>query len=175
MHTIKESSSILIVGGGTGKILESFSASHTIDYVEPSASMINRSKQRSYQCDVQFHPCSIQEFIPSKDYDVIVLPFVLDLFNSQELEEVIRKCTQALNHHGRIHISDFYPEELLDARWKKLLLRTVIVFFRITTKHHLQIIVNITPIMQATDYKKVTSKNYFHGMVFASLWERVTH
>ena len=175
LENIKEASSIMLVGGGTGELLEHFSASQTVDYVEPSTSMLKRSKKRNYSCTVHFHPCSIQELPINKTYDALVFPFVLDLFNQTEVTNIIKKCEPFLRDDAVILISDFYPADDFIKRWKKLLLRTVIVFFRMTTNHQHSKIVNIHNALQSSDYKKVRSEEFYHGMVFASVWKKVVH
>lgn len=134
---IPSGSKILIVGGGTGWILEEISKIHPlglmITYIDNSSKMIQLSKKRSLAFnDVEF----INELIENvkldlKMYDVILTPFLLDCLVQNELEAVFRKMENSLKHNGIWIDVDFYLTTNSNL-WHKILIRLMYLFFKIT-------------------------------------------
>ncbi|RZL39782.1 MAG: methyltransferase domain-containing protein [Pedobacter sp.] len=82
LKNIKKNSSILIVGGGTGWILEEIGKRHPsglkITYVEISAKMLALSKDRDYGANsVLFIHSSIEDFNLGDHFNIILTPFLL--------------------------------------------------------------------------------------------------
>ncbi len=82
---IPVNSSVLIVGGGTGWILEDISKLHstglTIDYIESSAKMISLSKKKNYmKNEINFINLPVENYILKKKYDVILTRFSSIIF-----------------------------------------------------------------------------------------------
>ena len=84
LSQVRFGSSVLIVGGGTGKILKKLFAipGIAITYVDASEEMINRAKDQVYnsECSTFIHT-KISEFNADDQFDYIITPFFLDLFN----------------------------------------------------------------------------------------------
>lgn len=141
-------SSILIVGGGTGWILESLSDrcpdGLDIDYVESSAEMIRLSEKRGYKgSKVGFIHQPIEDFTIEKQYDVIITPFIFDNFPSDKIALVFAKLDQSLKEKGTWLYADFVYEPLHSPFWQKVLLRVMYLFFRITTGIEAQGLVSV--------------------------------
>lgn len=128
---------ILIIGGGTGWILEEIAAVHpqglNIDYIESSAKMIALSQQRKYQNNiVHFIHQPIEDHVFAKQYDVIITPFLFDNFSKDKIALLFEKLNTTLKPNGRWLFADF----VIDAQsslWQKLLLWVMYLFFRITS------------------------------------------
>ncbi|WP_029204172.1 class I SAM-dependent methyltransferase [Pedobacter agri] len=80
LKSITKNSSILIVGGGTGWILEEIGKRHPsglkITYVEISAKMLVLSKDRDYGANsVLFIHSSIEDFNLEDHFNIILTPF----------------------------------------------------------------------------------------------------
>jgi ubiquinone/menaquinone biosynthesis C-methylase UbiE len=133
-HYIPPNSSILIVGGGTGWLLEEISKIHNsglkISYVENSSEMINLSKKRYWQDNkVAFFHQPIQEFYMDKPFDVIITPFFFDLFKKDEIEFIFSSLDKKLKKNGLWLYADFIPEKYQIRLWQKVLLKTMYFFF----------------------------------------------
>lgn len=131
-------SSILIVGGGTGWLLESLSGrvkeGLDIDYVESSAEMIRLSEKRGYKGNkVNFIHQRVENFVIEKKYDAIITPFIFDNFQRDKIDIVFAKLDQSLKENGAWLYADFVYEPLHSPFWHKVLLRVMYLFFRITT------------------------------------------
>jgi len=138
LRYIPADSRVLIVGGGTGWILDKLSDEHPqgleIDYVESSAQMIALSQRRNFKENtVNFIHLPIEDFSIDKQYDVIITPFLFDNFPSAKLESVFAKLDPALKTNGLWLYTDFVCDKNKSPLWQKLLLRVMYLFFRITS------------------------------------------
>lgn len=166
---------ILVVGGGSGTILQHFTPEHIVDYVEPSSNMVAYAKSQPFDCTINFHQRTFQEFETNHKYDVFVFPFFLDMFNADDLEIIFRKVKNLINAEGQIIISDFTSEYSRLSVFQKLLLKSIFVFFRITSNHRLFEIINIQPLLYKIDFQLVKEKTFVSGMVVASVWKSSVH
>lgn len=104
---------ILIVGGGSGELL-SFCLNQypttRITYVESSSKMIELSEKRVSTQDqkrVDFKCKSIFEWDTNQKFDLVVLPFILDLFSEINCHNLLHKTKSILQKKGFIMITDF--------------------------------------------------------------------
>lgn len=176
-HTPSEQNTakILVVGGGTGYILDHLPKTSSVDFVDDSSKMILRARKRKHPTNVHFHCLSYFDFIPTSKYDTVYFNFFLDLFSEGEIMTLLNKVNKELKPNGRLIVTDFKPITQQTRHWKKLLLRTVIVFFKYTVKHKRSTIVNIKNTLQNADFQPQTSKDFFSGMVFASIWKKTMY
>ena len=138
LEYVPSGSAILIVGGGTGWILEKLSEKWPqglqIEYVEVSAEMISLSKKRDCRENVvNFINIPIEEFISYKQYDVIVTPFVFDNFRDDKIKIIFTKLDQGLKVNGKWLFADFVYDKEKSPLWQKFLLKVMYFFFRITS------------------------------------------
>src|ERR1700744_988834 len=83
LQFVPKNANILIVGGGTGWILEQLTRLHpdglTITYVEVSANMIALSKKRipGYN-EVIFVNNAVENVVLPAGFDVVITPFLFD-------------------------------------------------------------------------------------------------
>lgn len=166
---------ILIVGGGSGALLSHFNKDQQVWYVEASDKMISLAQKRQAQCQVEFIHQAVQTFKSNQQFDIIILPFFLDQFKDDQIKAILKQCNDWLCPTGELHIVDFNPANQLTKWYQKLLLRTVIVFFSVTTNHRLSKIFNIIAITKESNFQLVEQKLYFGGMVFASKWKKAGH
>lgn len=107
---IQSGSKILIVGGGTGSILEYISdlkRNNTIDFVDVSEKMISKAKLRSIGDNrVSFYCGSIEDFKLS-NYDVIITNFFFDQFEEDKARKILCELKGKLNRDGLFLFSDF--------------------------------------------------------------------
>jgi ubiquinone/menaquinone biosynthesis C-methylase UbiE len=85
LEFVQDNNRILLVGGGTGWILEEISKLNkqnvSVVYVEKSAKMIELSKKRRYKnISVEFINCPVETYTTQQQFDIILTPFVFDNF-----------------------------------------------------------------------------------------------
>lgn len=128
LDTIEKQDQVLVIGGGTGKLLEHIPKCKKVVFVDISAKMIDRAKRRKSVNDVEFVHVDFLEFESDSIYDVIVCPFFLDCFNESNLDLVIKRIKSMLNDNGSLLIADFTTGISF------LLSSTMHVFFRLIAK-----------------------------------------
>ena len=158
---------LLIVGGGTGWILEELAKQRpqglTIDYVEASAKMIELSKNRGCATNtVNFICLPIESFESGHLYNVIITPFVLDNFDEQKLEQVFYKLDALVADGGTWLYADFVYSKETSPGWQKLLLKIMYFFFRISTKIETGELVATEKLFEKSYRKKMEAGFYFN-------------
>jgi len=128
---------LLIVGGGTGWILEEITKLHpadlTIDYVEPSARMMVLSRKRNCgRNTVNFIKLPIEDFNAYLQYDVIMTPFFFDNLEQDKIGIVFSKLNALLKANGLFLYTDFVNDGGKGPLWQKILLYIMYVFFKLT-------------------------------------------
>jgi ubiquinone/menaquinone biosynthesis C-methylase UbiE len=104
---------ILILGGGSGWILESLCARFPhleIDYVDVSPNMIKAAKEKfSHYKRFRFIE-GTEVDIPEKNYDGVITNFYLDMFDAKNLTRVIEQIKNSLTHQATWIATDFVNE-----------------------------------------------------------------
>jgi ubiquinone/menaquinone biosynthesis C-methylase UbiE len=131
LSRIPRGAKVLIIGGGSGWILEQVvlhTTGVTIDYVEASERMLTLSKRRvAPEASITFVH-GTEESIPGAGYDCIITNFFLDVFPANRLSTVISHLAQRLNAQGVWLCTDFRNTGRLNHR---LLLWTMHTFFKL--------------------------------------------
>ncbi|MEO9870496.1 class I SAM-dependent methyltransferase [Ekhidna sp.] len=107
LDQIKPDDKVLILGGGTGALLEYLPICKQIHYVEKSDKMIQRARKRNSKSEVQFINQDFLAFKSPNQYDVILCPFFLDCFAERKLETVLHKVSAMIAKDGWMMIADF--------------------------------------------------------------------
>lgn len=97
LDKISNNSMVLILGGGTGWILEEIDKRKnglTITYIDLSSKMIERSKKRTINNNKVIFIEGTEQNIPQQQYDVLITNFYLDLFPEKKLIKIIKKLSQ---------------------------------------------------------------------------------
>ena len=163
---IQPDSKILIVGGGTGWILESISELYPqgleIDYVEVSAQMIGLSQKRNYRDNkVNFIHQPIEKFTTVYQYDVIITPFIFDNFLADKIELVFAKLNNRLKSTGIWLYADFVCDRSQSQLWQKFLLRVMYLFFRITCGIETQELISMDSYFVPSYNQEFEASHYF--------------
>ncbi|RYD89578.1 MAG: class I SAM-dependent methyltransferase [Sphingobacteriales bacterium] len=124
---------ILIVGGGTGWIIDKITRIHPsgldITYVEVSANMMALSQKRNVGDNVvHFVNKPIQEVALSADFDIVITPFLLDNFTDENLPSVFNPIHHALRSGGLWLNTDF---QLTGKLWQAVILKSMLLFFKV--------------------------------------------
>lgn len=132
LSEIKEGDRVLILGGGTGWILESiFKATKPgeIWYIDSSQKMIEKSKSRKIDpSKVHFIHGTEKEIPMDMMFDVVITNFFLDVFSPKELPRVIKYVAAKMKPQGVWLCTDFVDTK----KWKhKLLVSSMYSFFNV--------------------------------------------
>lgn len=166
LDQLSENDKVLIVGGGTGKILKhpAFKRASSIDFLELSEGMIKRAQRYSKSLDdVNFIHADF--FQHSGRYDFIICNFFLDCFNEEYLAKACQQLRLMLNPNSRLVVTDFQKTSRVKHR---LLLKAMLSFFRLFTSLQADEL-NDIPIALAKEFNEVEIKEFSRGFLFSSV------
>lgn len=126
---------VLIVGGGTGWILEEIARLYpsglAIDYVEISSNMLDLARKRDFKGNrITFVHTGIEDYAAPVKYDVIMTPFLFDNFSRERAHEVFEKLDKILKSGALWLFTDFHIDKNLNRIWQKALLQSMYIFFK---------------------------------------------
>lgn len=131
---------VLILGGGSGWILPALlrrSAPRHVLFLEASGKMLAKAQTYFQQHApssagrVEFRHGTEAVLLPTEMFEVVLTPFVLDLFSNAEMRALLQRLDAALAPGGRWLHTDFYASA--DPRhrwWQQPLLWCMYRFFR---------------------------------------------
>jgi hypothetical protein len=115
-------------------------------YVEKSSAMIDLSKKRNYaNVNVEFCNEAIEEYDSAEKFDVIITPFLFDNFLIDKIKLIFSKLDKTLQQSGLFLYADFVNDKSNKKIWQQLLLKTMYLFFRLTTKIETQELIDMRP------------------------------
>lgn len=176
LQHISADSKILIVGGGTGWILEELSKMYNegieITYVEKSSQMITLSKQKNIQHNtIEFINKGIEEFSTEKKFNAVFTAFLFDNFQQEKIELVFSKLNQLLKPNGLWLYADFINHKNNSAWWQKFLLKTMYLFFKLTCNIETQQLIDMSSYFDGS-YNKISEEYFYHNFIKAVVYKK---
>lgn len=129
LKVFKECNTLLILGGGSGWILDFLGGEFPdlkIDYIDISPEMLNSARKRSGNHRPINFILGTESNIPDQLYDGVISNFYLDMFDDNGLSIVIEKIKKSLNGSAFWVVTDFVNEQ----RGHRLKLWLMYRFFR---------------------------------------------
>jgi ubiquinone/menaquinone biosynthesis C-methylase UbiE len=168
---------VLIVGGGTGWILEEIAKVHPaglhITYIEISASMIEKAKKRAHGNNaVHYIHSPIETYTDEARYDVIQTAFLFDNFSAGRIDQVFSKLHNLLKPDGLWLFSDFNPRLESGRIWKSILLHIMYFFFRVIANVEAKKLTDITPWFDAEGYTPIDQRQYYRHFIKSIIFQR---
>ncbi len=179
LEELKDASSILILGDGNGRFLESLLRSKInaeIESLDISRKMIGLANAR-----ITSLPNSSQVFFihidvfdwdfPKCKYDLVVTNFFLDCFTYSELTDLIEKISLSLKPEGKLIYGDFnVPNSLLKKTLASLILFGMYLFFRIFTRISAHSLHDATSLLIENKFILKNEKYYLRSFLKSQLW-----
>jgi ubiquinone/menaquinone biosynthesis C-methylase UbiE len=168
LSEINESDTVLILGGGTGKLLEALPKCKRVSFLDLSEKMIDHAKKRESKSTINFIQADFLNHDFESIYDVIICPFFLDCFDVNSLNKVLRKVKSIISKEGRLIVTDFQK-----TKSNGLLLKLMHLFFIVFTSIQSRNIKNIhaETLLVRFNYQK---ENFFHrNMIFSRLYRNL--
>lgn len=177
LHYLPKNSSILIVGGGTGWILEEIAKIYSnglkIIYIEISQKMIQLSKERKCaENEVQFVNQAIEDFDSIHVFDVILTPFLFDNFSKQRAVTVFEKLDGLLKPNGLWFLVDFSLSNGKGKWWMSFLLSIMYRFFKLLSIVEASELIEMKPSFSTSEYMLIEEKLYYGGFIKASVYKK---
>jgi ubiquinone/menaquinone biosynthesis C-methylase UbiE len=171
---IPENARVLIVGGGSGWILESIARQHptglSITYIDASGKMVALAKKKNTAGNnITFITADIaQTQLNEGSFDVVITPFLFDNFTQPVCDEVFNKLHLSLCKNGTWLFTDFQQTTL---RRHQLLLRAMYLFFRITSGIKARQLPDTGGLFAAAGYSPVAQAQLMGGFIVATVYK----
>jgi ubiquinone/menaquinone biosynthesis C-methylase UbiE len=172
---IPANATVLIVGGGTGWILEELTKVHPsglqITYVEVAADMMARSRQRKVgQHRVTFINDAVENVYPDAKFDVVLTPFLFDNFIVETTDKVFCHLHQLLKLGGIWLNCDF---QLTGKWWQAVLLKSMFFFFRLICEIEASKLPDVQSLFSADKYLLLGECTFYRDFVGAKVYRKV--
>ena len=177
LHYIQKNSNVLIVGGGTGWILEELTKVHPaglkIGYVEISAKMIALSKARNCgDNEVIFVNEGVETFTSEAPFDVVLTPFLFDNFSEERADKVFEQLDSYLKQGALWFLVDFSLNTNKGKWWKWLLLKSMYRFFKLLGIVEASNLIDMHPYFLRKDYEVVEERFYYGGFINGTIYKK---
>lgn len=174
LSVIPTGSRVLLVGGGTGEIVERLAHIRPkglhIVYVELSHKMLQMARKRAAGGNtVQFVHADITEYTDATGFDVAITPFLFDNFLPGHAHSIHSKISGMLRPGGYWLYTDFVPRA---TGWKKLLLKGMYLFFGALARVQARQIPEMA-VCFAAQYHTVHSKTFYSGFMEAVVYQKM--
>lgn len=174
LNHIPSNSTILIIGGGTGQILESISRIHSsglyITYVEISPKMMALSRKRNAgQNEVNFITGHIAHITFTQKFDVVITAYLFDNFSDEDMARTFPLIDQWVKHNGLWLDTDF---QLTGSVWQKLMLKSMYLFFRLLKAVNVTKLPNTPAVFKQYSYTVLDTKEFYGRFICSRLYKR---
>lgn len=174
---IPKGSRVLIVGGGSGWILEEIAkirpAGLTITYVEISGKMLDLAKKRDAGANqVTFIHAGIEEYPATGNFDVILTAFLFDNFAEPRLHKVLNKLDDLLEAKGLWLFVDFKLPQKQSYGWKHLMLKMMYAFFSILAHVEAKQLHHMEGLFLSKNYQIINRNEYYRGFIESIIFRK---
>jgi ubiquinone/menaquinone biosynthesis C-methylase UbiE len=172
---IPTNSRVLIIGGGTGWILEEICKIHTqglhIIYVEISAKMMALSRKRHAAAnEIEFINKPVEDIILAEPVDVIITPFLLDNYTEESLPITFAHIHQMLKPGSIWLNTDF---RLTGKWWQYAMLKSMLLFFKLLCGVQNWRLPNVDKQFAFFNYELVSDKSFYGDFVVTRVYKKV--
>jgi ubiquinone/menaquinone biosynthesis C-methylase UbiE len=171
---IPSNTKVLIVGGGTGWILDELARIHPsglqITYVEIAPNMMVQSKKRDTgNNQVTFINDAIENINLPADFDIALTPFLLDNFTEESLSKVFISIATLLKPNALWLNTSF---QLTGKWWQRVLLKTMFIFFKITCGIEASKLPGIDKCFEDNGFTLVDQQSFFGEFIGARVYQK---
>jgi ubiquinone/menaquinone biosynthesis C-methylase UbiE len=171
LDRIPHGAEILILGGGTGWLLEKISDQHKsckILYVDVSKEMVKKARLRKTEDEVHFIQGTVMDIPKEIKFDVIITNFYLDLFSDKSLVPILERILEHTKTSSVWLVTDFIETTL----WHRWMLKLMYLFFRIVCNIECLHLPKWKAALRANGWKEIEMQFRFNGFINTSFWVR---
>jgi SAM-dependent methyltransferase len=174
LNLINSGSRILIIGGGTGAILESLTRLHPsglhITYVEASYKMMALSRKRyTGKNEVVYLTADIGQVTFEQPFDIVITAFLFDNFSEEILAATFPLIDAQLEPGGLWLDTDF---QLTGPLWQKLLLKLMYTFFNMMGAVDVKHQPNVKRMFGEYGYQVVNVKAFYGRFILTRVYQK---
>ena len=175
LQHIPARSNILIVGGGTGWILNEIAKIHpsglTITYVEISEKMTQLAKKcNAGNNEIVFVNDAIENFETSEQYDIIFTAFLFDNFGQEKAKQVFTRLSEKLTNRGKWLFVDFHIDKKKSRLWQKALLNLMLAFFRVVCNIEAKKLIPMELLFKEGEFREMYNYIRSSGFIKSSVY-----
>lgn len=178
LKDIPENSRILIVGGGTGGILEDLAAlsekNYEVVFLEKSIRMLERAEQRKVSLGNIWFICQEAEVYKSDSkFDCIITPFLLDNFSDTGASNLITHLRGQLAVNGIWIDTDFRE---MKGIWQLVfgpLIRIMYWFFSWVGEVKVRVLPKTDILFEEAGFRAIKSDFFYKGLIRTVLYQRL--
>lgn len=179
VNFIPVGSTVLIVGGGTGWILEEITKKHPsgleVVYIDLSEKMISLSKKRKVGTNkVLFLTGDINLVVLHQKFDLVLTPFILDNFSEETVAVVFDKIHRFLLPGAMWLFADFQVTRR-GGWWQKPLLQLMYAFFKTLCHVEAGRLPDTDSIFRKYGYRLIASNTFFSAFICSSVYAHSSH
>ncbi|WP_192823430.1 class I SAM-dependent methyltransferase [Rufibacter sp. LB8] len=181
LNLIPAGASVLILGGGSGWILQELftkgKPGHVL-YLEPSGKMLAQAKENlkatGFTSLVEFRKGTEQHLTPEEKFDVVLTPFVLDLFTEPEVKIMVQNLDEALLPGGLWVHTDFhlFSSSRLKKAWQQPLLWAMYRFFRRVSGISASTLTESNPYFEELTYQMRQEALFYGSFIKTQVWQK---
>ena len=176
LRAIPAGTDILIVGGGTGWVLEEIAKIHpsglTITYVDASAKMVELAEKRNAGDNkVTFIAAPVEETVIDRRYDVVLTPFLFDNFTETGAKKLFSVIDEMLGPAGTWLYCDFQNTGL---SMHKVILKMMYTFFRLCCGIKATGLPDVASYFTTHQYRNFAEKTFMKGFIVSCIYKRIT-
>ena len=174
LAAIPAGSRILIVGGGTGWILEEITKIYpsglSITYIDASEIMVAKARKRNAGSNtVSFIAAPIQDVVLDGGYDVVFTAFLFDNITTGDAWEIGARIYDHIVPGGLWLDCDFARTNV---SWHKALLKTMYLFFRLMCNIDASSLPDMETCFSPERYTLAQSKTFFRDFISARIYTK---
>jgi ubiquinone/menaquinone biosynthesis C-methylase UbiE len=173
---IPPGASVLIVGGGTGWILEEIVRIHTsglmITYIDASERMATLARGRKVAGNkITYIAAPIEEVALAFNYDVVLTPFFFDNLVQQSAEMVFGQINERLSANGLWLYCDFQQTGVW---WQRSLLRVMYLFFRTLCGIVASRLPDMEHVFTGAGYSRADERTFLRCFIVSRIYKKAT-
>ena len=172
LHLIPQDSNVLIVGGGTGWILDEIFKTGfrgSVTYLEASTKMIKMTEKRLQPDWNVTLICGNERAIPQEFYDAIITNFFLDVFSANQLKAIMVQLSDILLPNALWFCTDFKHTNSLR---HKLIIWSMLRFFRLTTQLEASQLHDFAFYFNPLPVQCIVHSTFSNGLIFSSVYQK---
>lgn len=170
LNGLEKKANVLILGGGTGRILEWLPKQKELDvtFVELSHSMLEKAKKRDSNAKSTsfIHKNGLAT---SGQFNYVITNFFFDCFSQEQLDEMIKHVVSMLDVEGKLFVTDFKDNDRLKDQWINRLMHW---FFKLITNLESKALKDISNTIEAHGLVRTAYKSFDRGQIFSAIYER---
>jgi len=177
LDQVKPGDHLLIIGGGTGWILEKLAAIYPdglhITYVEPSRVMMALARKRNWGGhSVFFVQQPIEHFVTTGRFDCILTGFLFDNFHQEHAETIVHSLDNVLHPGGSWLNADFYYPPRGGSWWHGALLYAMYLAARWICRVEANRLPDVEACFETLGYTVARRAFYYQGFIQAVIYRK---